>query len=178
MSLSVADLVFVGLAALTFGSALAVGLAREAVRGSLAAALGFVGVGLLFIWMGAEFLGFIQLLVYVGAVAVLIVFVILLTRRSDELAGAHVPTPVFGWSRLAGLGLPLFIFAALAFALRGSESLDRTAPEASAIDIAALGQVIVGDGLLPLFLIGILLTVALIGGVGLALAESGKEDDR
>jgi NADH-quinone oxidoreductase subunit J len=176
MNLTVSNLVFVSLAALTFGAVLAAGVAREAVRGALAAALGFVGVGLLFIWMGADFLGFIQLLVYVGAVAVLIVFVILLTRRKDELATGRGGRFAFGWTRLAGLGLPLFMFAALAFALSGSEALERAAPEATAIDIAALGEAVVSDGLLPLFLTGVLLTVALIGGVGLALAKTGKED--
>lgn len=175
MNLTVPNLVFVSLVALTFGAVLAVGVAREAVRGALAAALGFVGVGLLFIWMGADFLGFIQLLVYVGAVAVLIVFVILLTRRKDERASGQEGRFTFGWTRLAGLGLPLLIFAALAFALSGSEALERAAPEATAIDIAALGQAIVSEGLLPLFLTGILLTVALIGGIGLALAKAGKE---
>ncbi|MFU8847252.1 MAG: NADH-quinone oxidoreductase subunit J [Opitutales bacterium] len=177
MNLTVSNLVFVGLVALTFGAVLAVGVAREAVRGALAAALGFVGVGLLFIWMGADFIGFIQLLVYVGAVAVLIVFVILLTRRKDELATGQEGRFTFGWKRLVGHGLPLLIFTALAYALMGSKALERVASEATAIDIAALGGAIVSDGLLPLFLTGILLTVALIGGVGLALANTGKEGD-
>lgn len=170
-----ATLVFALLVAITLGAAVSAGIAREAVRGALAAALCFVGIGMLFIWLNAEFLGFIQLLVYVGAVAVLIVFVILLTRRSDE---AFSPSHLADMARWWGLGLPVLLFAMLVTAINRSDFSNRLASQETDIDIAALGREIVTGGLLPLFLTGILLTAALIGGVGLALANAGEEDSQ
>lgn len=168
-------LIFAVLAAITLGAAATTGLAREAVRSALAAALCFVGIGLLFIWLGAEFLGFIQLLVYVGAVAVLIVFVILLTRRSDELLSPAWPPPR---ALLRRVMVPVLLFVALAAAVSRSNLLGRHASAESVIEIAGVGREILTGGLLPLFLTGVLLTAALIGGVGLALANSEKEDSK
>ena len=169
----ISALVYGVLAAITLGSAVAVGLAREAVRGALAAALAFVGIGLLFMWMGAEFLGFIQLLVYVGAVAVLIVFVILLTRRAEDGSGPCWPS---AGALIPGLIVPALLLVALAVALNRSRLPERAETSQSGMDITALGQAILTDGLLPLFLVGVLLTAALIGGVGLALAQPEEED--
>ena len=166
-------LVFAGIAALTLGAAVAAGLAREAVRSALAAALCFVGIGLLYIWLQAEFLGFIQLLVYVGAIAILIVFVILLTRRSDEESVPFLPC---ARTLLAGISVPVLLFVGLAVALNGSNLLERPPAAEASLDIARVGWEILTSGLWPLFLTGILLTAALIGGVGLALADSDKED--
>ncbi len=56
---------------------------RGLVHCALALAVAFAGIGTIYLNLGAQFLGLAQLLVYVGAIAVLIVFVILLTRGSD-----------------------------------------------------------------------------------------------
>ncbi len=170
-----AALIFAVLAAITLGAAAATGLARGPVRSALAAALCFVGIGLLFIWLSAEFLGFIQLLVYVGAVAVLIVFVILLTRRSDEVSSPARPS--LG-ALLRGLSVPVLLFIALGVAVNRSNLPDRLPSGEAVIEIAEVGREILTGGLLPLFLTGVLLTAALIGGVGLALANSEKEDTK
>ncbi len=57
---------------------------RGLVHCALALAVAFAGIGALYLSLGAQFLGLAQLLVYVGAIAVLIVFVILLTRGGDS----------------------------------------------------------------------------------------------
>ena len=57
---------------------------RGLVHCALALAVAFAGIGTLYLSLGAQFLGLAQLLVYVGAIAVLIVFVILLTRGGDS----------------------------------------------------------------------------------------------
>ena len=64
---------------------------RGLVHCALALAVAFAGIGTLYLSLGAQFLGLAQLLVYVGAIAVLIVFVILLTRGGDSDSPAVVP---------------------------------------------------------------------------------------
>ena len=71
---------------------------RSLVHCALALAVAFAGIGTLYLSLGAQFLGLAQLLVYVGAIAVLIVFVILLTRGGESDASPLIPTglPITG----------------------------------------------------------------------------------
>src|SRR5271163_1301283 len=86
---------FLILAAVTLVGASAAMLFRGLVHCALALAVAFAGIGTLYLTLGAQFLGLAQLLVYVGAVAVLIVFVILLTQPAQsntETGGPFKPT--------------------------------------------------------------------------------------
>src|ERR1700727_3751326 len=86
---------FLILAAITLAGACAAMMLRGLVHCALALAIAFSGIGALYLNLGAQFLGLAQLLVYVGAIAVLIVFVILLTRGGDSdsapLSAARLP---------------------------------------------------------------------------------------
>ena len=75
---------FLILAIVTLAGACAAMMLRGLVHCALALAVAFAGIGTLYLNLGAQFLGLAQLLVYVGAIAVLIVFVILLTRGGDS----------------------------------------------------------------------------------------------
>ena len=75
---------FLVLAGITLVSAAGAMVLRTVVHSALALALAFAGIGLLFLNLNAQFLGLAQLLMYVGAIAVLIVFVIMLTRGAGE----------------------------------------------------------------------------------------------
>jgi len=133
---------------------------KDPVRCALAGAAAFITLGLLFIAAGAEFLGFVQLLVNVGAVAILIVFVILLTRPSAGSARRLSPTAK------GGLFTAVLLLTALGWALWHSPLLMRKPiaelPEAM---IAPVGERLVSTHLLPLEVVAILLTAALIGAV-------------
>jgi NADH:ubiquinone oxidoreductase subunit 6 (subunit J) len=72
---------FVVFAGYTIGSALLVVFAKEIVRNVTWLAFTFIGVAITFIFLGAEFIAIIQILVYVGAVSVLILFGVMLTKR-------------------------------------------------------------------------------------------------
>src|SRR3954463_10264474 len=90
--------VFYLISAFAVGGALAAGLLKNLVHAALALTIAFFGLALLFLRLDAQFAGFAQILVYVGAVAILVVFAILLTR------GSEVPKEgVFSRSWLAGL---------------------------------------------------------------------------
>src|SRR6202167_3416366 len=87
---------FLILAAMTMVGACAAMTLRGLVHCALALAVAFAGIGMLYLNLGAQFLGLAQLLVYVGAIAVLIVFVILLTRGADSAPLSPAARPIAG----------------------------------------------------------------------------------
>src|SRR5687767_5354140 len=91
---------------------------RNPVHCALCLVLAFAGLAAFYLQLGAEFVGFAQILVYIGAVAILIVFAILLTRTS-EVEEASRASP---W---AGLAVAAIVFLALAGATRSSAIADR-----------------------------------------------------
>ena len=87
--------VFYLISAFAVGGALAAVLLKNLVHAALALTVAFLGLALLFLRLDAQFAGFAQILVYVGAVAILVVFAILLTKGSE--------VQKMGSSRKAGL---------------------------------------------------------------------------
>jgi F420H2 dehydrogenase subunit J len=78
-------LVFGLLAVITVFFAIFVVIAKDIVRASLALIMCMFGVAALYILLNAQFLGVIQVLVYIGAIGVLILFAVMLTKR--EIGG-------------------------------------------------------------------------------------------
>src|SRR4029078_688931 len=72
---------FVVIAIITLSGALAAATLPRLIHAALSLVIVFVGIAAYFFLLGAEFVGLVQIFVYIGAVAVLIVFTILLTRR-------------------------------------------------------------------------------------------------
>ena len=161
---------FLILALVTLVGACAAMMLRGLVHCALALAVAFAGIGTLYLSLGAQFLGLAQLLVYVGAIAVLIVFVILLTRGGDTdsppLARAAFP--------MGGILVATAIFAVLAWAVLHSFAGHPAGQPFSPATVRELGNVLMGEYVLPLEVIGLMLTAALIGAVVVALQE--KQD--
>lgn len=139
---------------------------RRLVRCALALTVAFAGLAGLYLNLGAEFAGLAQLLVYVGAIAILIVFVILLTRADSDLAASFSPAS-FG-----GLAIALAVFAVLAWAVETSSlshlSVAVTAPAAP---MRQIGLTLLQRYVVPLEVIGLMLTAAMIGAVVIALRD-------
>src|SRR5436853_5718459 len=106
---------FFAIAALTVASAIAAMSLRHLVHCALFGALTFGGLAALFLQLDAQFVGLAQILVYIGAVAILIVFAILLTRGSEPPQQSSV-TP----SWVMGAGVALLTFGSLAGAVLAS----------------------------------------------------------
>ncbi len=153
---------FVVIAILTLAAALAAATLQKLMHAALSFALAFVGIAAFFFLLGAEFVGLVQVFVYVGAVAVLIVFTILLTRRADENTGG------FKW---AGVVIALAVFSGLMWAILQTPSLSVAAPEIEALTVKRIGEVLMTDYVWPLQCVGLLLTTALIGGLILVMNE-------
>jgi len=112
-------------------------------------------------------------LVYVGAVAILIVFAILLTRSSESPQAER-------WSRLPwlGFGIGAAVFGALALAILNSGLTQSPPWPAHSVTTDAtvlnIGRILMLDHVVALEAIGLLLTAALIGGVMIAMDEGQR----
>lgn len=160
-------IVFWILTALTVAGGLAAVLLKNPVHCALALSGTFAGLALLFLQLDAQFAGFAQILVYVGAVAILVVFAILLTRSSE----APKDRGVFSRTWAAGLAIAAAVFAVLAWAvLESAQGLaqDTVAP---VVTVEQIGQALMGRYVLPLEIVALLLTAATIGAVIVAMHE-------
>ena len=163
------NVIFYLLAALTLAGGLAAVLLKQLVHCALAATVAFAGLALLFLELDAQFAGLAQILVYIGAVVILIVFAILLTHGSDLPSGG-----VFSRAWALGLVVAAAVFAVLGTAvLRGVGAVPVQAgvPAATVHDI---GEALVGRYVLPLEIVALLLTAATIGAVIVAVHEKER----
>jgi NADH-quinone oxidoreductase subunit J len=161
---------FVFAAVLTLAGAVAALSLRNLIHCALAAVGAFVGLALLFVDLGAPFVGLAQILVNVGAVAILILMAILLTRGGEPSVRSAVPG-----SWLSGLAVAVLVGGSLLTTMLSSRRLpDAVAPASEAISAATvkhIGERLMTEYVLPLEVIGLLLTAALIGAVLLAKSE-------
>jgi NADH-quinone oxidoreductase subunit J len=161
---------FAVIAIITLAGAVAAMSLRNLVHCALALACAFAGLAALYLQLDAQFAGFAQILVYVGAVAILVVFAILLTR------GAEVPEPAIvssGW--LTGIGVSVVVFALLTYCVANSAVSTQRLAGAPEISVRQIGDELMGRYILPLEVLGLLLTAALIGAVIIAMKEKAHK---
>jgi NADH-quinone oxidoreductase subunit J len=152
------------LAVITIVSAICAMSLRNLVHCALCLAISFVGVAGLFLLLNAGFIAFAQILVYVGAVAILIVFAILLTRGSEQKEERR--------ASVLWLGIPLaLIVAAILINAVSSTSMTVAQNPSVAPSVREIGLSLMTRHVIPLEAIGVLLTVALLGAIVLALPE-------
>jgi NADH-quinone oxidoreductase subunit J len=159
---------FAIIAVLIIASAVAAMTMRNLVHCALSLILTFAGLAALYLQLNAQFVGFAQILVYVGAVAILIVFAILLTRGSEP---QQQPIVSSGW--VVGTIAAVAVFALLASMIASTKALATSATQAPVVTVKEIGEQLMTRYVLPLEVIGLLLTAALIGGVIVALREGG-----
>ena len=170
----ITTLAFYLFAAILLGSAATVVTARNPVHSVLFLILAFFNAAALFLIAGAEFLAMILVIVYVGAVAVLFLFVVMMldVNFSELRAGFQRYAPV-------GATIGAILFGELALVLGGW----RFAPEAGAIRMSsapgeidntrALGRLIYTDYVFLFQAAGLILMVAMIGAIVLTHRDRG-----
>ena len=182
---------FLVISALGLLAAVGTILARNLVHAALYLVAFFFVIACQFVLLEAEFLAAIQVLIYIGAVAILLMFGIMLTRN---VQGDDTTTPAPGATLpalVAGLGL----FLVLGFGINNHVGLqDRTAwsatrtrpllaaaPErARAVNNMGkeVGEQMMTRFVLPFEAAGLLLTAALVGAIALAFREGDEETPR
>jgi NADH-quinone oxidoreductase subunit J len=153
---------FIAIAVFTLAGALAAACLRKLIHAALCLVVAFLGLAAFYFFLGAEFVGLVQVFVYVGAVAVLIVFTILLTRREDEDAAG------FNWS---GVIVAVAVFSGLVWAIMKTPSLSVAAPGIEPLTVKRIGEMLMTHYVWPLQCVGLLLTAALIGALVLVMEE-------
>ena len=154
------------LGVLTIAGAAAALTLRNLVHCVLALMLAFVGLAGLYLQLGAQFVGFAQVLVYIGAVAILIVFAILLTRGADSPSQSIV-SPSWIVSSLVSIA----VFGVLAWTIRSSVAARQAIPPQPEVTVRQIGNALMSRFALPLEVIGLLLTAALVGAVTIAMQD-------
>ena len=166
------SLFFIIIAFVTLLAAASAMSLRNLVHCALALAVTFAGIAALYLNLDAQFVGFAQILVYVGAVAILIVFAILLTRSGDTPNEA-VLAPGWGY----GIIISALVFTALGWAVLKSAAIPKEMVSAPEATVKNIGEMLMNQYVLPLEVIGLLLTAAMIGAVIIALKEPSKTDN-
>jgi len=158
---------FAIIAAVTLGAGVAAMSLRNLVHCALALTVAFAGLAAAYLQLDAQFVGFAQILVYVGAVAILIVFAILLTRSSES-----APQAFLSPSWLTGFGVAVGVAALLIWAINHSVVMRPEIPPKPEVTVKQIGDALMNRFVLPLEVVGLLLTAALIGAVIIAMQDS------
>jgi NADH:ubiquinone oxidoreductase subunit 6 (subunit J) len=161
---------FIIIAIVTLFAAAAAMSLRNLVHCALSLVVALAGLAAIYLSLGAQFVGFAQILVYVGAVAILIVFAVLLTR-SDATPNQAILAP--GW--FIGIVVSAVVFATLGWCVLHSSGLPKEMPAPPVATVKNIGDALMTRFVLPLEVIGLLLTAALIGAVIIAMKEESPK---
>jgi len=161
------DLIFLVLAGGMLGSALLVVIGRDIIRSGLFMVAAFAALAGLYALMGATLVAAAQVLVYLGAISVLILFAIMLTQSKSgpmRLVFHHQ-----AWAAaLAAIGIGVLLIISVAFTTWPNAVTEPIVQ--SAQDVA---QALFSDYVLAFEVISVLLLAAVIGGIFLAKREEG-----
>ena len=190
------DAIFWFLSVVAIGAALGVVLIRDLFRAALLLIVVFVAVAGFFVMLNAEFLAVVQVLIYAGAISILIIFAVMLTRdvqRGNLPNRLQVPAVLFAALLLAALVVVAIdtswnlvpeeqrerveLVQTSAVANVTTEALESagltTEQEQQAARQAGLADLLIGDFVLPFEAVSVLLLAALIGSLVLVRPRPG-----
>ncbi|HDD55953.1 MAG TPA: NADH-quinone oxidoreductase subunit J [Chloroflexi bacterium] len=155
----VSVLVFVFASLVTLGAAVAVVTNKNILHSAFYLILAFVGVAAIYVMLEAPFIAMVQVLVYIGAIAILIVFAIMLTRR---LMSKDMDQKNAQWIPSALGSLTLFVVLGWIVYTAGWPAQEGAMP---AEPISQLGQDLLTTYLVPFEIASVLLLAALVGAI-------------
>jgi NADH-quinone oxidoreductase subunit J len=159
---------FYVLAALTLGSALGVMASRDLFHAVLLLIVSFVGIAGFFVLLSAEFLAMAQVVIYVGAISVLLLFAVLLTPRAGR---NNSETQMLAPAALLAVALAaVFLFVIF-------DTDWATVSDEPIVAAEELGNALLGPGVLPFEVASVLLTAALVGSIMLARTPEEEAED-
>lgn len=162
------DVLFVVFAGVLLGAALLVVTLRDIIRAGLAMIVSFGALAGLYVVLGAPLVAAAQVLIYIGAISVLILFAIMLTQTKAA------PVRLVFQSQAVPAAV-LAVGLALVVALVVAATDWRAVPERMATATEALAALVFSDYILPFEIVGVLLLAAVVGAVFLARREEGAE---
>ena len=167
MSVSFEQILFLITAVVTMAAAVTVVTANNLVHAALALIATFFGVAILFVLLQAGFLATVQVVLYIGAIAILIIFAIMLTRRVMQDAG---PQTNRQWWLAALMALALFValFAIFQQVPAFQQATGTLAIPEDSLTLLGFGFVDPNQYMLPFELASVLLLIALVGSIVIA----------
>jgi NADH:ubiquinone oxidoreductase subunit 6 (subunit J) len=160
------DALLAGLATLMLASGIAVVSMRDIIRCGLAMIVCFLALAGIYVLMGVPLLGAAQVIVYIGAISVLILFAIMLTQTKDAPTRLVFQTQA-GPASIAAIVVAILI--ALAVSATDWGQIERGARLGTEI----MSRILFQQFLFPFEIVSVLLLAAVIGGVFLAKREPG-----
>ena len=172
------DPLFLAIATVTIGSALAVVSRRNPVYAAVWLLVCFLTFAVVYLMLSAAFLAMIHVLVYTGAILVLFVFVIMLLNLSEEELGEEYPLSAKAMAAVLSVGLfvmtavPILRDSSLAVPLPDPNWRPAGSPVPLRADefgeVASVGRLLFKDYALPFELVSVLIIVAMFGSMVLA----------
>jgi NADH-quinone oxidoreductase subunit J len=163
--------VFYILAAVTLLGGLGVVVTRNVVYGALFLLTSLMGVAGLFVLLYAEFLALVQVLIYGGAIIIVILFALMLTRTSDYAAATEHRRWPFAAAAAVG------VFALMSAAAIG-DSAKYNQGGREGIGLVELGTGLFEQWAVPFEVASVLLLVALIGAIVIGRSNDGEESGK
>ena len=161
------QIIFIITAAVTLGAGLMVVTTRNLVHAALWLVLSLFGIAVFYVLLSAGFLAVAQVVIYIGAIAILMIFAIMLTRRVAVDLGPQVNAN-WGWAVL----ISLIIFGGIAWILASWPGFDTQIPAlpSDSDPLRQLGLALVSPNafVLPFELASVLLLAALVGAIVIA----------
>ncbi|WP_415282102.1 NADH-quinone oxidoreductase subunit J [Candidatus Nitrososphaera sp. FF02] len=166
------DPVFIGLAVLTIGSAIIALETKELIYGAIGLAISMLGIAGFFLLLDAPFVAMFQIAVYVGAVAVLIIFTVMLVRTQ-----ALFTTKEDKGRKAGGIVLMLFIMGGLGAVLLVSGFNSTDSFSAPPVDFMEIGEEMLSYYSPVLIVLGLTLAGSVIAALALARREDVEQKD-
>ncbi len=164
------DVLFILFAVITGGAAVLTVTSRNLVHAALFLAISLAGIGSVFLLLQADFVAMVQVVVYLGAITVLFLFGLMLTRAPigrEALDSRNRPMAIVVSAALFGI---LVVLIVRAFA-------DYPVVTPARSSVADLGMAIFSDWVFPFEVVSMMLLAALVGAVLLARRESGDSGE-
>ena len=165
------QLAFYVLSFLLVGSAVMAVTVRNIFHAAIWLILALTSVAGLFVMLQAEFLAAVQVLVYVGGVAMIMIFAVMLTSKIADVR-------VKAQNEQVGIGLVVcfVLFLTLAFTLWNTNWPVTDIPMASD-NVRAIGRLIMTTFVLPFEIVSVLLLAAMIGAIVIASKQESKNEE-
>ena len=170
-TMSFGDLVFYGIALLIIGSALAVVFLKNIVHSALCLVVSFLGVAAIYFMLSAGFLAVIQIMVYAGAISVLIIFAIMLVIDKDMKKTNQFSRNLGNFA----FGIPIIgmVIVTMLVAICKSD-FPLAAVPGSDQGVGQLAELMLGNFVVPFEAAAVLLLVAVIGAIIMAKGVDTK----
>jgi NADH:ubiquinone oxidoreductase subunit 6 (subunit J) len=156
-------------AILIVGTALGVVVSRSVIHAAIFLLVALAGIAGMYVFLTVEFLALVQLLIYGGAVAVLVLLALMLTRQATGGERISLNGPQAPFAAIAAIGL-----AAILVASAVVTTWPRLVDDPDAVPLGRISEVLFEDFGATFILVSILLLVAVVGAIILARQEDAE----